>query len=138
MRNSSRPPRPSSLPDQRPVFDRFADRMAVVAGRAPFFAACVLVVVAWLPMLFLTSINTSQLTIQTVTAVITFLLVALLQNSQARADAATQHKLNEIADALAHVIEATEAAGMTPDGQALRDDVRELKASVGLEQRERS
>lgn len=64
---------------------------------------------------------------------ITFLLVALLQNSQARADAAAQHKLNELSNALANLIQALGA-----DGRELRRDVRELKAAVGLEERERS
>jgi low affinity Fe/Cu permease len=59
--------------------------------------------------------------------------VALLQNRQSRADAAAQHKLNEIADALANVI-----SSMKIDDSRLRRDVQELKAAVGLEDRERS
>ena len=130
--SAQRPPRPSELPHALPVFDRFAGRISTIAGRAPFFVACVLIVVLWLPTLFLVSADLAQLTIQTVTAVITFLLVALLQNTQARADAATQHKLNELSDALANLI-ATQA-----DNAAMRNDIRELKAAVGLEERERS
>lgn len=137
MSDIQRPPRPSHLSGKLPAFDRFAGRAASVAGRAPFFASCVLIVVLWLPTLFLISTDTSQLTIQTVTAVITFLLVALLQNSQARANAATQHKLNELCDALANLIrELIQELG--PTGQELRRDVGELKAAVGLEERERS
>lgn len=125
--------RPSELPRELPFFDRFAGRATLLAGRAPFFAACVLLVVIWLPSFVWFGINTWQLTIQTITAIITFLLVALLQNSQSRADAATQHKLNEISDALADLISVSDS-----DSVKLRRDIQELKAAVGLEDRERS
>ena len=138
MSSLQRPPRPSELPHSLPVFDRFADRISLVAGRAPFFAACVLIVVLWVPTLFVVSPDLAQLTIQTITAIITFLLVALLQNSQARADAATQHKLNELSDAMADLITAVAPESAEPDNEALRRDVEELRAAVGLEQRERS
>lgn len=127
------PPEPSEVPRKLPVFDRFAGHISAIAGRAPFFVACVLIVVLWLPMLVFASPDLAQLTIQTVTAVITFLLVALLQNTQARADAATQHKLNELSEALANLISATR-----PGGEEMRHDIDELKAAVGLENRERS
>jgi low affinity Fe/Cu permease len=49
----------------------------------------VLVVVLWVPTLWvLPSVDTWQLLINTVTTIITFLLVALLQNTQSRADQA--------------------------------------------------
>jgi low affinity Fe/Cu permease len=61
----------------------------------------VLVVVLWVPTLWvLPSGDTWQLVISTVTTIITFLLVALLQNTQSRADKAVQQKLNALADAL--------------------------------------
>lgn len=138
MSNLQRPPRPSELPHSLPVFDRFADRISLIAGRAPFFAACVLIVVLWLPMLFAASTDLAQLTIQTVTSIVTFLLVALLQNTQARADAATQHKLNELSDALADLIAVIAQESTGQDNEALRRDIEELRAAVGLEQRERS
>jgi low affinity Fe/Cu permease len=62
------------------------------------------------------------------TTIITFLLVALLQNSQQRADLAVQHKLNAIADALADLMDFYEED----------DDQDELRAAVGLEERESS
>lgn len=133
MRDPDRPPRPSELDASLPWFDRFAGRCSSLVARAPFFSGCMLLVVLWLPTLFVLPLNTSQLVIQTLTAIITFLLIALLQNSQARSDAATQHKLNEISDALSNVIEALHF-----DDRRLDEDVRELRAAVGLEQRERS
>jgi low affinity Fe/Cu permease len=93
--------------DQLGLFDRFATAVGRLVSRAPFFAAAVAIVVAWLiegavlvatkgPSAFLD--QTYQLQINTVTTVITFLLVALLQNTQKRADEAIQHKLNTIAN----------------------------------------
>ena len=58
-----------------------------------------LLVVLWLPSYFvLGKLNTWQLIINTLTTIVTFLLVALLHNIQKRADGAVQHKLNAMAD----------------------------------------
>ena len=114
-------------------FDRFAGHASHVASRAPFFAACVLLILVWAPTLAFLKFDTWQLLINTATTIVTFLLVALLQNSQTRTDQATQHKLNAIADGLAdlmtHLSEHHE-------NDELRHDVEELKAAVGLEERE--
>jgi hypothetical protein len=60
-----------------------------------FFTICVLVVVLWVPPLWvLPSGDTWQLVTSTVTTIITFLLFALLQNTPSRADKAVQQKLN--------------------------------------------
>jgi hypothetical protein len=61
----------------------------------------------------------------------TFLLVALLQNTQKRADEATQHKLNAIADSLSDLM--SKLAVSHPE---LLDDCDELRRAVGLEERE--
>ncbi|MEA2550891.1 MAG: hypothetical protein QOE25_660, partial [Actinomycetota bacterium] len=74
-----------------------------------------------------------QLEINTTTTIITFLMVALLQNSQTRTDQATQHKLNAIADGLADLME--HIAELAPD-DALQKDMLELRAAIGLETRE--
>ena len=90
---------PTEVSDEMGFFDRFAGYAAKVASRAYFFAFCVLLIVLWLPsFLLLRSIDTWQLIINTATTIITFLMVALLQNSQTRSDQAVQHKLNAIAD----------------------------------------
>jgi low affinity Fe/Cu permease len=125
-------------------FDRLAGRVADISSRAPFFAFCVLLVVVWVVQgLFRISSDgwssftaaTYQLEINTTTTIITFLLVALLQNSQSRSDHATQHKLNAVADGLADLM-----AHMADryDDDELRHDIRELRAAVGLEAHESS
>ena len=99
-----------------------------------FFTFCVLLIVVWAPsILVIRKIDTWQLIINTATTIITFLMVALLQNSQTRSDQAVQHKLNAIADGLAdlmrHVVEGDEETD-------LRQDMEELRDAVGLETHE--
>ena len=133
-RSSSAKEMPSEVSDQVGFFDRFAGSASKFASRAPFFAFCVLLVVVWAPTFFvLKDVDTWQLIINTVTTIVTFLLVALLQNSQYRTDEATQHKLNAIADGLADLMEHT-----ADEGDKLAHDVRELKQAVGLEEKESS
>jgi low affinity Fe/Cu permease len=68
-------------------FDRFANRTSMLASRAVFFALCVALVVVWVPSIFLLrDVDTWQLIINTATTIVTFLLVALLQNTQTRSD----------------------------------------------------
>ena len=124
-------------------FDRFAGFAAHLASRAPFFAFCLLLVVLWLAqglVLVVTRGSISpflhseyQLEINTTTTIVTFLMVALLQSSQTRNDQATQHKLNAIADALADLMEQT--AEGKPDSKLVAD-MKELRAAIGLEERE--
>jgi low affinity Fe/Cu permease len=116
------------------LFDRFASAAARLVAGAVFFALCVVLVVVWLPSYFLfQSVDTWQLIINTVTTIVTFLLVALLQNTQSRSDEAVQQKLNAIADGLADLM-----AQLADERPQLRRDLHELRAAVGLEDRESS
>jgi hypothetical protein len=126
---------PSEVSQRVGVFDRFAGWSALIASRAYFFAFCVLLIVIWAPTYFLiSSVDTWQLIINTATTIITFLMVALLQNSQTRSDQAVQHKLNAIADGLADVMQHLVDGGES--GDRLRNDLDELRQAVGLEQHE--
>ena len=87
--------------------------------------------VLWAPTFAFMTVDTWQLVINTITTIITFLLVALLQNTERRAGDALQHKLNAIADALADVMHH-----MGNENEGLRDDEKELREAVGLEERE--
>ncbi len=134
---------PSDVSGQIGVFDRFAGWAATIASRAPFFVFCVVLVAGWLIQGLITMVVTGdphsflddryQLEINTTTTIITFLMVALLQNSQTRESKATQHKLNAIADGLADLMERLSERY---DDDKLRRDIRELKLAVGLEDRE--
>jgi hypothetical protein len=125
---------PTEVSGRVGFFDRFAGWASLVASRATFFAFCVLLIVVWAPsILVLGSIDTWQLIINTATTIITFLMVALLQNSQTRSDQAVQHKLNALADGLADVM--AHLAGDSEE-RDLRRDYKELRAAVGLEEHE--
>jgi len=124
---------PSEVRSKVGFFDRFAGGAAKISSRAPFFAACVLLLLVWAPTIAVFKFDTWQLLINTATTIVTFLLVALLQNSQTRNDLATQHKLNAIADGLGDLMERF--AHYTDD-PTLHDEIAELKAAVGLEERE--
>lgn len=135
-------PMPSDVDSHVGVFDRFASAASRLVSRAPFFALAVVLVLAWLleglvivvvtgdPASFLA--EKYQLQINTVTTVVTFLLVALLQNTQTRQDTATQEKLNAIADALSDLMKRVSEDGS--GGDQLRQDAKELAEAVGLEE----
>jgi hypothetical protein len=114
---------PSGVSEWVGPFDRFAG-----------WSSKVLLVLVWAPTIFLLhSVDTWQLIINTVTTIVTFLMVALLQNSQTRSDLAVQHKLNAIADGLADLMAHIHSNG---EGRDLKQDLVELRAAVGLETHE--
>jgi hypothetical protein len=126
---------PSEVSPRVSAFDRFATLMAGHVSQPWFFVMCVLIVVVWAPTFVLFNIDTWQLIINTLTTIITFLLVALLQNTQRRSDNAVQQKLNGIADALADIVDAL--AHMKPSlAFQLDKDRKELLDAVGLEEHE--
>jgi low affinity Fe/Cu permease len=126
---STQPAMPSDVDSHVGWFDKFASGASKVVSRAWFFAFCVALVIIWAPSIaIIHSISTWQLIINTMTTIITFLLVALLQNTQERANNAVQVKLNAIADALSDM--------MTAEGY--EKDAAELRDAVGLEDRESS
>jgi low affinity Fe/Cu permease len=134
---------PSQVSSEIGFFDRFAGWAAGLASRAPFFAFCLMLVLIWLVQGAVVVITTRsfssfldatyQLEINTTTTIITFLMVALLQNSQTRENQAVQHKLNAIADGVADLMEHISDQH---DDADLRHDVEELRDAVGLEARE--
>src|SRR5438105_5143345 len=125
---------PTDVSSRVGIFDRFAGLASDIAGRAAFFAFCLLLIILWIPsLLLLRDVDTWQLIINTATTIITFLMVALLQNSQTRNDQAVHHKLNAIADGLSDVM--VQLGSSLPD-RDLRKDTEELRAAIGLEEHE--
>jgi low affinity Fe/Cu permease len=113
-------------------FDHFAEGASEFSGRAVFFASCVLLVLVWAPSYFVIgNFDDWQLLINTATTIVTFLLVALLQNSSRRSDRAIHHKLDALADGLADLMENQ----VHPDKADLAHDIADLKRAVGLERR---
>lgn len=79
------------------AFAGLATRTARIAGSAPTFAFCVLVVAFWAatgPAFHFS--QTWQLVINTGTTIVTFLMVFLIQNTQNRDSLALQTKLDEL------------------------------------------
>lgn len=127
MPKNDQPLMPTDVSSRVGAFDKFAGVAARLSSEAWFFCFCVVLVVVWAPsIIFIQDIDTWQLIINTLTTIVTFLMVALLQNSQTRADQAVQHKLNAIADSLSDLMSS----------QSLERDAKELRAAVGLENRE--
>lgn len=132
---------PSQVSRHVGPFDRFAGMVSRMVSRGRFFAFCVALVVVWAPTYFVVrDFDTWQLLINTPTTIITYLLVALLQNSGQRDSQAEQHKLNAIAAAMAiglgESAGAAEHDGDLDQAARLRRAERELRAAVGLEERE--
>lgn len=120
---------PGSVDSHLSIFDRFADLTGRWVSQAWFFSFCVLLVLIWVPsILVLRDVDTWQLVINTATTIVTFLLVALVQNQSTRADAATQQKLNAL-------IEATLDQEPSAQSETVR---RQLRAAMGVERRESS
>lgn len=115
---------------KRHAFDRFAEGASKFVSRGVFFTISVVVVAIWMPTLFLfQSIDTWQLIINTLTSVLAFLLIALLQNSERRYDEALHQKIDALAAALADLMEHQSEG----DRHVLERHIEDLRSSVGLE-----
>jgi low affinity Fe/Cu permease len=114
----------------RPPFDRFAEGASRFVSKGLFFTIAVVVVAIWMPTIFIfQSVDTWQLVINTLTSVLAFLLIALLQNSERRYDEALHRKIDVLAAALADLMEHQ----ATGDRELLQRHITELRSSVELE-----
>lgn len=119
---------PTEVDEHRVWFDRFADAVTGFLATARFFLPCLAFCLVWLAAGPLMGFSHRWVDVmQTVAATVTFLMVALLENEGWRSDKATQRKLNAIASALAEVMEKSDVSP---------EEVRQLNAAVGLEERE--
>ena len=122
---------------EQPVnrFDRFAEGVSQFVSKGWFFTAAVVVVLLWFPtLLLIPSVDTWQLVINTLTSVLAFLLIALLQNSERRYDEALHRKIDAIAAGLADVMERVDRGDDGDDGE-LREKIESLRESIELERR---
>lgn len=120
---------------ERTLFDDAASRVGAVVARAPFFALCATFVLGWLIGLPFAGWKSDiyHLFLNSPTTAITFLLVALLQNSTARFENSVNIKLNALAGAVGDLMDAMAETLDTDDCDALRDDAHELRDAVGTE-----
>ena len=124
------PTAPVDVTEQRSWFDSAADTTSHIVARPQFFLVSLGIVLLWIVLGPPLDLSHGWVdTFEVVVAMITFLMVALLQNGGWRADKATQRKLNAIAGALAELMEKSDVD---------EEHVRQLSAAVGLEKRESS
>ena len=113
-------------------FERFVEMSTKVISRAPFFAVVVAVLVIWAASYPLWKTTTKwELAIHTFGAVLSLLLLVLLENAGRRNTEAIQEKLNVLAEAMAAFMESQ----LDDDDEELREAVHNLREAVGLEER---
>ena len=124
------PTAPTDVSQETTWFDRVADRTTHIVAKPGFFLASLGMVIVWglsgLPLDFSHGWVDS---LELVVALVTFLMVALLQNESWRGSKATQRKLNAMAAALAELMARSDVD---------QEHVDQLNAAVGLEKRESS
>jgi low affinity Fe/Cu permease len=86
--------------DHRGGFDRFSQRTSFLASSPLFFLVCVLLILAWALGLALGASDRFEAALAGGMSALTLLLVAVLKNSELRAERALQTKLDAIAGAL--------------------------------------
>jgi low affinity Fe/Cu permease len=124
--------RPTELAERRSRFDTFAEAASRFVSEAAFFAISAVLVAVWVPTIWLFhSVDTWQLVLNTVTSVMAFLLIALLQNSERRYDRALHAKVDALAAALAVVIRHE----VDSEDDDLRQALADLESAIGLEER---
>jgi low affinity Fe/Cu permease len=104
-------------------FDRTAETASNLASSSAFFSACLLIAVIWAIGLIVGLPSETESDLTGAMAAITLLLVALLKNSERRAERAMQLKLDAIAAAL---------LDRESGGSMDRDTHAELEGAVGL------
>ena len=134
---------PTEVSSRIGFFDRFAGLAATIASRAPFFAVCLLLVLVWLVQGVALGRRSRRHPRGARSPVPArdqhdddhhHLPVGRAPAEQPDAERqATQHKLNAIADGLADLM--AHLAAQDPDS-SLVEDMKELRAAVGLESRE--
>jgi low affinity Fe/Cu permease len=121
---------PSEIDDERGWFDELAARAQDFVSRDVFFISLVILALLWVPSYYLhDSAEHWHLTLVIPVELITLFLVALMANHDRRSEQALHRKVDALATALAAVIEG-------PAGEDAKRHATELRAAVGLEDRE--
>ncbi len=117
--------------DGRNPFERFVETVNGRVSRAPFFFVILVALALWAASYPLWSSTTKwELALHTGSAILSLLLLVLLENAGRRTEEAAQEKLNVIAEALADLMESHSRAD-----DRLTESVQRLRDAVGLEER---
>ncbi|MDQ4055296.1 MAG: low affinity iron permease family protein [Actinomycetota bacterium] len=117
--------------DGRAPFEKFVERVHQRVSRAPFFMVILVSLVLWAASypLWPTSVKW-ELALHTGAAVLSLLLLVLLENAGRRAEESAQEKLNVLAEALSDLM-----SSRAEEDPELRKSVERLREAVGLEER---
>ena len=128
--SQDRPTSPTEVSEERTWFDLAADSTSHIVACPQFFVVCLGFVVLWAVLGPVLDFSHGWVDVfELIVAMVTFLMVVLLQNEGWRNGKATQRKLNAIAAALAELMEKSDVS---------EEQVNQLNAAVGLEKRESS
>ncbi len=117
--------------DGRDPFERFVEAANLLVSRGPFFAVIVLALVLWaVSYPFWSSTTKWELALHTGSAVLSLLLLVLLENAGRRSQESIQEKLNVLAEALADLMTSSAA-----DDPELAESVEKLREAIALEER---
>ncbi len=117
--------------DGRGPFEIFVEAVHQVVSRAPFFVVILVALSLWAVSYPMWSSTTKwELALHTGAAILSLLLLVLLENSGRRAEEASQEKLNCIAEALSDLM-----TSRAQDDPQLAESVEKLRQAVGLEER---
>lgn len=112
-------------------FEHFVERVNTLVSSAPFFYVILAALALWLVSLpFWSSTTKWELALHTGSAVLSLLLLVLLQNAGRRSEESAHEKLNVIAEALSDLM-----TSRAHDDPALSESVQKLRDAVGLEER---
>ncbi|HXH81158.1 low affinity iron permease family protein [Nocardioides sp.] len=115
----------------RNPFEKFVDAINVRVSRAPFFGVILIAIALWALSKPLWSSTTKwELALHTGSAILSLLLLVLLENAGRRSQESAQEKLNVLAEALSDLM-----AHQAGDSEEMRASVEKLREAVGLEER---
>ncbi len=110
---------------QRPnAFDRFAQRTSFLASSSFFFVVCALLVLAWALGFVFGASDRLEAALAGLMSAVTLMLVAVVKNSELRAERAVQQKLDAIAASLLE--------DRRRDSGGAENVERQLESSIGL------
>ena len=117
--------------DGRGPFDKLVEAVHQRVSRAPFFMIILVAIALWAASYPLWSSSTKwELALHTGSAVLSLLLLVVLENAGRRAEEASQEKLNCLAEALSELMRSR-----AQDDPELQKSVVKLREAVGLEER---
>jgi low affinity Fe/Cu permease len=117
--------------DGRDPFEKFVEAANQLVSRGPFFMVIIVALVLWAVSYPLWSSTSKwELALHTGSAILSLLLLVLLENAGRRSQEAIQEKLNVVAEALADLMTSSAA-----DDPELAESVEKLREAIALEER---